>query len=93
MEGILNKQPWTAERGCPPAWMLGEVPAAPYHAKLRCYKTFHMASVVRRPDGKRPHGRPACRWEENNKLIFNKCDVEIWAGSLCLRVGTGGGRL
>jgi hypothetical protein len=27
------------------------------------------------------------------KLIFNKWDVEAWAGSLCLSVGTGGERL
>ena len=59
------------KRGCPSVWILGEVPSAPHHKKLRCCKTFHKASVVRRPDGKRPHGRPACRWEDNNKINFH----------------------
>jgi hypothetical protein len=27
------------------------------------------------------------------KLIFMKCDVRLWTGSIWLRIGTGGGHL
>jgi hypothetical protein len=68
MEGIVNKYPWTAEKGLSSSLDVGEVPTALYHIKLWCYKTFHKASVVRRPDEKRPNGRPACSWVDNNNI-------------------------
>jgi len=29
-----------------------------------------------KPEGKRPLGRPRCRYEDNLRWIFRKCDVE-----------------
>jgi hypothetical protein len=49
--------------------------------------------LVGKPEGKRPFGRPKRRWEDNIKMIFRKCDVEVWAGSSWLGIGTGGGYL
>ena len=33
------------------------------------------------------------RWEDNIKMDFRKWDVRAWAGSIWLRIGTGGGHL
>ena len=49
--------------------------------------------LVGKPEGKRPLGRPRCRWEGTLKWIFRKWDVRVWAGSSWLRIGTGGGHL
>jgi hypothetical protein len=49
--------------------------------------------LVRKPERKRPLGRPRRRWEDNIKWIFRKWDVGIWTGSSWLRVGTRGGHL
>ena len=46
-----------------------------------------------KPEGKRPIGRPRCRWEDNIKMDFRKWDMGVWSGSSWLRIGTGGGRL
>jgi len=43
--------------------------------------------LVRRPEGKRPLGRPRRRW------IFRKWDVGVWTESSWLRIGTCGGHL
>jgi hypothetical protein len=43
---------------------------------------------VRKPEGKRPLGRPRRRWEDNIKMDLQK--VGVWAGSSWLRIGTGG---
>ena len=45
---------------------------------------------VGKPEGKRPLGRPRCRWEDILRWIFKKGDVELWTGSNWLRIGTGG---
>jgi len=37
---ILNKQPWTATRGGPPAWGLGEVLTTPHRKNVSCYELF-----------------------------------------------------
>jgi hypothetical protein len=36
--------------------------------------------LVGRPDGKRPLGRPRCRWSIILKWIFKKWDGEAWIG-------------
>jgi hypothetical protein len=36
--------------------------------------------LVGKPEGKRSHGRPRLRWEDNIKTIFRKCDVGVWTG-------------
>ena len=50
---------------------------------------------VRKPEGRRPLARPRRRWKDNIKM----CILEegngggAWAGSIWLRIGTGGGLL
>jgi hypothetical protein len=48
--------------------------------------------LVRRPEGRRPLGKPRRRWEDNIKMDF-KMWVGAWAGLSWLRIGTGGGLL
>ena len=45
--------------------------------------------LVGKPEGKRPLGRPRCRWEDNIKMDFQK----VGTGWSWLRIATGGGRL
>ena len=40
---ILNKQLLTANKGVPPAWVLGEVLTAPHRKNVLCYKMFTRA--------------------------------------------------
>jgi hypothetical protein len=32
--------------------------------------------LVRKPEGKRPHGRPMCRWEDNIRLDLGEIGRE-----------------
>jgi hypothetical protein len=48
---------------------------------------------VGKPDGRRPLGRARYRWEENIKMDLQKVGVELWIGSSCLSIVTGGGHL
>jgi hypothetical protein len=41
--------------------------------------------LVRKPEGKRPLGRPRRRWVDNIKM-----DGVVWTGFVCLRIGTCG---
>jgi hypothetical protein len=53
-------------------------------------------SLVGKPEGRRPLGRPRRRWEDNIKLnLFERLDGGggAWTGSMWLRIGTGGGLL
>jgi hypothetical protein len=43
--------------------------------------------------GKRPLGRPRCRWEDNVKMDLQEMGCGVWTGSTWLRIGTGGERL
>jgi hypothetical protein len=45
--------------------------------------------LVGKPEGKRPLGRPRCRWEDNIKRDLQQVGTG-WSG---LRIGTGGGHL
>ena len=47
--------------------------------------------LVGKPEGKRPLGRPRCRWEDNIKMGLQ--DVGAWTGLSWLRIGTGGRHL
>jgi hypothetical protein len=49
--------------------------------------------LVRKPEGKKPLGRPRNRWEDNNKMDFRKWEVGVWTGLNWLRMGIGGGHL
>ena len=45
------------------------------------------------PEGKRPLGRPRCRWEDNIKMDLREVGCGVWTGSSWLRIGTVGGHL
>jgi len=49
--------------------------------------------LVGKPGGKKPFGRPRCRWGIILRWIFGKWDVGAWNGSSWLRIVTGGGHL
>jgi hypothetical protein len=46
--------------------------------------------LVGKPDGRRPLGRPRRRWEDNIKMDLREVGWGAWAGSIWLRIGTGG---
>jgi hypothetical protein len=46
--------------------------------------------LERRPEWRRPLGRPRRRWKDNIKWIFKKWDG-AWTGLTCFRIGTCGG--
>jgi len=49
--------------------------------------------LVGKLGGKSPLGKTRRRWEIILRWIFRKWDVGVWAGSIWLRIGTGGGHL
>ena len=49
--------------------------------------------LVGKPEGRRPLRRPRRRWENNIKMEVREVGWRAWAGSLWLRIGTGGGFL
>jgi hypothetical protein len=51
--------------------------------------------LVGKPEGKRPLGRPRCRWVDNIKMDLREIgwDGVVWTGSNWLRIGTSGGPL
>jgi len=46
--------------------------------------------LLQKPEGKRPLGRPRCRWGIILRWIFRKWDVGAWTRPMWLRIGTGG---
>jgi hypothetical protein len=46
--------------------------------------------LVRKPEGKRPLGRPRRRWVDNIKMDLREIG---WIGLIWLRIGTSGGLL
>jgi len=46
-----------------------------------------------KPEGRKPLGRPRCRWVDILGWISRRWDVGIWTGLGCPRIETGGGRL
>jgi len=49
--------------------------------------------LVRKPEGKRPLGRPRHRWEDNIKKNIQEVGWRAWTRFIWLRIGTGGGLL
>jgi hypothetical protein len=48
--------------------------------------------LVGKPEGKKPVGRPRCRWVDNIKMNLRE-DGLVWTGLMWLRIGTSGGLL
>jgi hypothetical protein len=42
--------------------------------------------LVGKPEGKRPLGRPKCRWEDNIRMDFRKWEGGVWTGLGWLRI-------
>jgi hypothetical protein len=49
--------------------------------------------LVGKPEGKRPLGRPRCRWEDGIRMDLREIGLGVWIGFYWLRTGTGGGLL
>jgi hypothetical protein len=49
--------------------------------------------LVGKPEGKRPLGRPRCRWEDNIKMELQEVGGVVGTGWSWLRIGTGGRHL
>jgi hypothetical protein len=49
--------------------------------------------LVRRPEGRRPLGRPRHRWEDNIKMDLQEVGWGACTGLIWLRIETGGGLL
>jgi hypothetical protein len=49
--------------------------------------------LVGKPEGRIPLGRHRLRWEDNIKMDLQKVAWGSYTGSLCLRIGAGGGLL
>ena len=49
--------------------------------------------LVGKPEGKRPLGRPRCRWEGNIKMDLQEVGCGYMDGSSWLRAGAGSGHL
>jgi hypothetical protein len=47
--------------------------------------------LVGKPEGRRPLGRPRCRWEDNIKMDLREVGWGSKTGSIWLRARTGGG--
>jgi hypothetical protein len=47
--------------------------------------------LVGKPDGKRPIGRPRCRWLDNIKMDLGETEWGVWTGFIWHRIGTNGG--
>jgi hypothetical protein len=51
--------------------------------------------LLRRPEGKKPLGRPNLRWKDSSKMDLQEVGWggEVWTRLICVRIGTGGGLL
>jgi hypothetical protein len=45
--------------------------------------------LVRKPEGKRPLGRPRRRWEDGIRMDLRETGLGVWTGIDWLRTGTG----
>jgi hypothetical protein len=46
---------------------------------------------VGKPEGKRPLGRPRCRWEDEIRMDLRRIGWGVWSRFTWLRIGTDGG--
>ena len=53
----------------------------------------HKKALVGKPEGRRPFGRPRCRWKDNIKINLLSVGWNAWTGSIWLRILRGGGLL
>jgi len=49
--------------------------------------------LVGKPEGKRPLGRPRCRWEVNIKMDLQEVEWGAWTRLIWPRIRTGGRHL
>ena len=63
------------------------------HVELMGERRGGYRVLVGKPEGKRPLGRPRCRWEDNIKIDLQEVGCGEWTGSGWLRIGTSGGHL
>jgi len=42
----------------------------------------------RKPEGKRPLGRPRCSWEDNIRMDLREIGGRVWTEFIWLRIGT-----
>jgi hypothetical protein len=49
--------------------------------------------LVGKPEGKRPQGRPICKWEDGIRMDLREIGLGVWIGFDWLRTETGGGLL
>ena len=49
--------------------------------------------LVGKPEGKRPFGRPRCKWKDKINMDLQEVGWEAWTGLMWFRIGTGGGLL
>jgi len=53
--------------------------------RISAYTVF-----VEKPEGKRPHGRPRCRWEDNTKMDLQEIVCSMYGGEDKCIQGFGG---
>ena len=46
-----------------------------------------------KPEGRRPLGRPKCRWDNNIKIDLQEVGSVAWTGFIWLMMGTDDGHL
>jgi hypothetical protein len=46
--------------------------------------------LVGKPEGKRPLGRPRCKWVDNIRMDLGEVGWGVWTGLVWLRIGTDG---
>jgi hypothetical protein len=56
-------------------------------------ETRNAYRILGKPEGKRPLGRPRCRWVDNFKMDLRERGGMVWTGSNWLKIGTSGGLL
>jgi hypothetical protein len=49
--------------------------------------------LIRKPEGKRPHGKRKRRWENIIRKETGRQGGKVWNGFVWLRIGTSGGLL
>jgi hypothetical protein len=49
--------------------------------------------LVEKREGRRPLGRPKCRWEDTMKMDIREIGWGIWIALMWLRIGSSGGLL
>jgi hypothetical protein len=58
-----------------------------------CSTNEENVGKVGKPEGKRPLGRPRCRWVNNIKMDLREIGWDVWIGLIWLKIGTSGGIL